>query len=272
MLFTQDITKELDPFERIDLHFPAKTSVEFGDRFYIEVDGRERDLKELDIDVHRNTLVIESKRSSFFRFNHNHQQVRIRIVTKSLTRVDVGASGHVELPEFNQKSLDLNLNGSADVFLSGAIKDLRVDKSGSGDLEITKLIAEHVDIERSGSGNIDIDGTTDVLSVDASGSGELNWKGIEADKISISASGSGSYDFSGETDVLDIELSGSGGFEGDRFTAQRLKADLHGSSDVRLRVEKELDARTSGSGDISYRGEPKIVRKKESGSGDIRRY
>ncbi|MDG1774786.1 MAG: DUF2807 domain-containing protein, partial [Flavobacteriaceae bacterium] len=47
---------------------------------------------------------------------------------------------------------------------------------------------------------------------------------------------------------------------------------VSGSADVTLTVKGTLNAKVSGSGDIQYKGNPKKVASKVSGSGDVTGY
>jgi hypothetical protein len=89
------------------------------------------------------------------------------------------------------------------------------------------------------------------LTVGLSGSGHTNFSG-KAEKSSFSASGSGainSYDLS--SDICNVSTSGSGS--------------------VRVTVNKEISARTSGSGSIYVKGEGLIRDIHTSGSGRLKR-
>jgi hypothetical protein len=46
-------------------------------------------------------------------------------------------------------------------------------------------------------------------------------------------------------------------------------ANVSGSADIKVTVSEMIQARVSGSGDISYRGNPKKIDTKSSGSGNI---
>ena len=67
-------------------------------------------------------------------------------------------------------------------------------------------------------------------------------------------------------------MSGSGDIRAYDLQADFVDAQVSGSADIRVTANEMLKARVSGSGDISYKGNPKKIDTKSSGSGDISSY
>ncbi len=84
-------------------------------------------------------------------------------------------------------------------------------------------------------------------------------------------SGSGDMNLSGKTIDFEATISGSGDIKAYDLIADNVEATVSGSADIKVTANKMLKARVSGSGDISYRGNPEKVDTKTSGSGDISR-
>ncbi|MEH6681553.1 MAG: head GIN domain-containing protein [Sediminicola sp.] len=122
--------------------------------------------------------------------------------------------------------------------------------SGSGDI-VSKKTLESSDFRTdiSGSGNI-------VLTV-------------KAETISANISGSGDMELSGYANNLEVSVSGSGNVKAYGLEAQNVNANISGSADMQVTATESIKARVSGSGDISYRGNPKKIDTKSSGSGDV---
>ncbi len=130
---------------------------------------------------------------------------------------------------------------------------------------------ERIDgVALSGSG--DIVGKTKIKSddfkVSMSGSGDITLD-VEAETVSTSMSGSGDIRLSGKTTNFDATISGSGDIAAYDLEADNVEATVSGSANIEVTANKMLKARVSGSGDIDYRGNPKKVDTKSSGSGDI---
>ena len=121
---------------------------------------------------------------------------------------------------------------------------------GSGDLRIASVSGPRLDATISGSGDLQID--------DA-----------KLGSFSVSVAGSGDVTISGSADEARFAVAGSGDIDATHFTVRRVTAAISGSGDARLNASESLDARVSGSGDVSYSGHPREVSRKVSGSGSI---
>lgn len=122
------------------------------------------------------------------------------------------------------------------------------------------------------SGSGEIYGTDVIKSnefkVKISGSGDISLP-IEAEKTWVQISGSGDVKLKGNTTHFDIKISGSGDLSAYDLNAKNVVALVSGSGDVEVYASESIKGRVSGSGDISYKGNPKIEDKKIVGSGDI---
>ena len=140
----------------------------------------------------------------------------------------------------------------------------------NGGIRITVPVESVNAIALSGSG--DIVGkktiTTDQLSTSMSGSGDITLD-VNASSVDASMSGSGDITFSGQTTDFDATISGSGDISAFGLQADNVNATVSGSADIKVTANKMLKARVSGSGDIRYKGNPKKLDTKTSGSGDI---
>ncbi|MDT0540886.1 MULTISPECIES: head GIN domain-containing protein [Croceitalea] len=133
---------------------------------------------------------------------------------------------------------------------------------------------ESVDmVALSGSG--DIVGETTIKSNDfktaMSGSGDITLS-VEANSIDASMSGSGDINLSGTVQDFEATISGSGDIKAYDLKAANVYAQVSGSADIKVTATEMIKARVSGSGDISYKGNPKKIDTKTSGSGDISSY
>ena len=102
-----------------------------------------------------------------------------------------------------------------------------------------------------------------------SGAGEANLSNVKNDRMEIALTGAGSLTASGETKEADITLSGAGSVEAKNLHAINAKVNSSGVGSVEVYVTGQLDAKTSGIGEINYFGSPKIVNKQTGGLGGI---
>ncbi len=137
-------------------------------------------------------------------------------------------------------------------------------------IRITVPVERVSSISLSGSGDIVSKTTikTEKLETSMSGSGDITLD-IETNSVSASMSGSGDITFSGTTTDFAATISGSGDIKAFDLEADNVEATVSGSADIKVTANKRLQARVSGSGDITYRGNPEKLDTKTSGSGDI---
>lgn len=126
-------------------------------------------------------------------------------------------------------------------------------------------------ITLSGSGNINVNGLVKAsrLTNTLSGSGSISLT-ADAEEYIGTISGSGEIEVRGNADKASIKIGGSGDFEGQNFKTSVADIQVSGSGNVKISVDKTLNAAVSGSGDILYSGNAKVSKTK-SGSGSISR-
>jgi Putative auto-transporter adhesin, head GIN domain len=102
-----------------------------------------------------------------------------------------------------------------------------------------------------------------------SGAGEANLSNVKNDRMEIALNGAGSLTASGETKEADITLSGAGSVDAKNLHAINAKVNSTGVGIVDIYVMGQLDAKTSGVGEINYYGSPKSVNRQAGGLGGI---
>jgi hypothetical protein len=234
-LQAQAIKKELTAFDKIKINLGAKTIIEKGDKFYVEITSRrEKDLEDVEVTVKGNELLIsKEKDGKFFQWNWNdNDKYTIKIITKSVKQLKLNSSGSTELFDQDCKELDVSVNGSGDFYTSGKIGNLTLSINGSGDMGLSEITSESIELSVKGSGNIKIDG---------------------------------------KAKTVNAEVKGSGDIEGFKLTTDELEASIHGSGNIDMTVNNVVEADIYGSGDIRYKGNPKTVNDNVRGSGDVKK-
>lgn len=125
-------------------------------------------------------------------------------------------------------------------------------------------------VSLSGSGSIlgSTALTTERFAANLSGSGEIDLN-IIVNSLNSRISGSGNIILHGQAKNHDTEISGSGKIKAYGLETDVVAATISGSANVNVRVNKEIRARISGSGDVNYIGSPAKIDSKVSGSGSI---
>jgi hypothetical protein len=123
----------------------------------------------------------------------------------------------------------------------------------------------------SGSGDITVNGiikNANQIEFSLSGSGEIDAQ-VDAPSVKVTGSGSGNIKLSGRTKDFDCKVRGSGDVNCSGLQSENTTITISGSGDAHVFASVSLKARTSGSGDIYYSGNPASPEIHTSGSGTV---
>jgi len=132
------------------------------------------------------------------------------------------------------------------------------------DLSIAITIPNLDQLKLNGNGSITVSDFTDQgdLTINMSGSGSIQMHGFDGGS-SISVSQSGSGDFTANADIsvtsLDISRSGSGSYNAFPISGANCTINSSSNSNAELTATETLDVKITGSGDVSYKGNPTIT-------------
>lgn len=145
--------------------------------------------------------------------------------------------------------------------------------SWKGGIEVTIPIEEVSSVSLAGSGDVVSKTTikTETFKASLAGSGDVDLS-VEANVFEASLSGSGDMEFDGSASEFKVSIAGSGDVDAFGLNADYVDASVAGSADLNVTANQEIRARVSGSGDITYKGNPAKIDSKASGSGDISSY
>ena len=107
------------------------------------------------------------------------------------------------------------------------------------------------------------------LELKIMGAGDLDLA-IDVKTLTCGISGSGNIKLTGNATTQEIKISGAGDVSGQTLNSETSQVEISGSGSVQILVKKSLTAQISGSGDIFYKGNPKVLETKVSGSGKIK--
>ena len=125
-------------------------------------------------------------------------------------------------------------------------------------------------LSASGSSDVYVDGAISGETLALHLSGSSDFKGsVKVNELSMDQSGSSDALISGNTNNLTINLSGASDVKGYDLIADKCTVHASGSSDIKITVNKELNAHASGSSDIYYRGTAVIRDLHTSGSSSV---
>lgn len=102
------------------------------------------------------------------------------------------------------------------------------------------------------------------------GSGEISLKGIMEPSLRLDLQGSGSVIAEGQAERFSADVKGSGKVNARELESLWAEFEITGSGAIAGTVKEELQARITGSGEITYFGYPKTVEPNILGSGRIK--
>lgn len=187
----------------------------------------------------------------------------------------------VEFVDGNEGELTLKGESNLLEYIKTEVKDgklvIKTEKgvnlrpsSWNNGIHITVPVESINSATLSGSGDI-VSKTTlksDSFKTRISGSGDISLT-VDAESVEATISGSGDINLSGKAVNFEVRASGSGDIKAYELEAENVTAQVSGSADIKVTATQIISARVSGSGDIRYRGNPKKIDTKSSGSGDI---
>lgn len=246
-------TRNVSTFTRISYRVPGKLYLRQGSPQKVELEGDADVLSEIETDVDGGKLVIGVKGKWWNGNWGGEKRITVYITVENIDGLSVSGSGDlIAETKINANDLDLNVSGSGSLRAEVNAKgDVEADVSGSGRIE-AKVRCRNLSSSISGSGKVEID--TEVAS-----------------KTRIGISGSGRFIARGSTNEIRTSISGSGKILAADLVAEICEVRISGSGDIEINVQKELDATISGSGSVTYKGNPNKVNSHSSGIGKVRK-
>lgn len=145
-----------------------------------------------------------------------------------------------------------------------------LDKTGRLLIKLQSSSLKQVSV--NGSGEFVMKNTNDSDEFEFSINGSGDFKGmIAAKNCKGSINGSGDAQLGGVSGFLSLTINGSGDMKAFGLKAKEVEVKISGSGDAEVQPTEKLDVRIAGSGDVKYKGDPKSVVNKVSGSGSIKK-
>jgi len=245
--------RNVSVFTKLAFRVPGKLILKQGSPQSVVLEGDKETLSKIETEVDGNKLSI-GREGRWMNWNWRDDDK----ITVYITMKDIDG---------------LSVSGSGDLIGSGKLtsNDLDLKVSGSGSLEIEVDAKGAIEADVSGSGDIDLKGSCQSFESSVSGSGKVNIAAAIAGRADVSVSGSGKVMASGTANQIKTTISGSGKVLAANLEVAKCEVRISGSGDVEINVKNELDATISGSGSVTYKGNPSQVNSHASGSGHVRK-
>lgn len=203
LIHLQDF-QNLDPFSVIHIGVSADVYYAVDSKHGLSVEGDERDIEDLEIEVKDGVLSVRYENQRMKR-----SKLTIHISSKELEGVKISGSADFQARDIESEEMDLAVSGSGKIdFNSLVTEEASVKISGSGDISIVKGSAEECDLSISGSGKFHAEGFS-VEEVSAKISGSGGCRITATGELDAAISGSGSIYYHGSPQI-NARVSGSG--------------------------------------------------------------
>jgi len=168
---------------------------------------------------------------------------------------DSNFSVKLEADENLIQYISTRTSGNTLIIDQGTRKCLRSDNP----IRISVYMPDVEYLNLTGSGMImgdNIEG--EKLRVELTGSGLIDLRGLNLGLLDGLITGSGEMIFWGKTTDADLDITGSGMIKAFHLESVNCIANISGSGNMEINVEKQLNAFISGSGSIYYQGIPNV--------------
>ncbi len=196
----------------------------------------------------------------------------------SFDGVGVSGSFDVVLVAGNEGKIEISVEENLEPYLITEVKDGRLNIKWEKGVNIRTSKNTTVTVHFKNIKSLALAGSGDIISKDiikgnslkmaVAGSGDIKID-MDVQMGQAAISGSGDIKLSGKATEFEAAVSGSGDVDAYDLKTEKAELKIAGSGSIGIRVEKEIIARVSGSGNIKYKGQPSIEDIKVSGSGTI---
>lgn len=199
----------------------------------------------------------------------------------SFDKVAVSGSFDVFLVEGNEGKIDIKIEDNLLAYLVTEVDNGKLKIKWKKGTSINTRKAVIITVYYKGIEAVSLSGSGDIIGKDllksnnfkvtVAGSGDIKLN-VKTNEIDAAISGSGDIDLEGSSESFTAAIAGSGDIDAVNLKTDKAALRISGSGGITITVINELNAKISGSGDIKYKGNPKIEDIKVSGSGDVRTY
>ena len=162
----------LKDFNSVDLNGIFKATIRKGDSYSVRMEGNEPTKKHYNVYLDGETLVIDydDDRKFFWKGNLlDEDDLRITIITPSLTELNVRGAGKVEIRGFEEEEMEIKLLGAV---------------VAEGDFS-----ARNLNIDLTGASSLDLKGSGNFMEANITGASGLKAYGYEVERAVIEAHG-----------------------------------------------------------------------------------
>nr|WP_315252055.1 head GIN domain-containing protein [uncultured Duganella sp.] len=224
--------RQVATLDGLEVNGPMQVEVRVGQETSLQVEGDSNIVPLVRTDASGGTLRVWIDGSI-----RTSNPLRVTYTTPVLRHLSANGSGALAVSGLNGAPLELALNGSRGVRLSGKVERLDARLNGSGGLNASGLDSGSTTARLNGSGRLDL--------------GRVN-----GEALSLDLRGSGGAHASGNVRSMTVRLNGSGSADLSGLSSQSADLSSNGSGGISATVTQSLVAYANGSGGVTVYGNP----------------
>lgn len=184
----QTETREVEPFDAINLEGAVRLEIELGSPVSLTVEGRESSVQSLQTQVRDHTLFVKSDRRDWITIGRT-AHVKLRITLPKLAALNLQGGNDVQITGLDGGDLKFRLEGGTLLKATGRVGSLNVALLGAGHADLNDLIADEVKVTVDGVGSVLVHPTRS-LDATMNGVGAIFYTG-NPDEVSTRMNGLG---------------------------------------------------------------------------------
>lgn len=164
---------ELSGFSKINIDGVYLVTLTQGPEFSIQTSGDEKEMDDMTVKLEGDTLILGSKKNMWSRNNDDRHGITTVITMPSLEAIKINGVTEFKGKGLDLGDLDLDVNGVADMTLSGTCNDVTAKINGVGDIDLKALKCSTGDLSVNGAGELSAY-TSKSVKARINGVGEMN--------------------------------------------------------------------------------------------------
>jgi hypothetical protein len=225
-------SRQVATLDGIDINGPLVVEIRVGQATSLQIEGDSNIVPLVRTDASTGTLRVWVEGNV-----RTSNPLRVTYTTPTLQQLSANGSGPMNVSGLNGGPLNVSMNGSRSVQLSGYVSRLDARLNGSGGLNASGLDSQ-------------------TTSARLSSSGRLALGRVNGDALNLEVHGSGSASASGNVRNMTVRLNGSGGADLAGLTSQTAELNTNGSGSISAAVTQSVVASANGSGSVTVYGNP----------------
>lgn len=168
------------------------------------------------------------------------------------------STGFLSGKNLRSSMMDILLDGTGNVTLSGQMGVRKLFASGHNTVKINGISSSYLDIILRENANVRLQGFAKLREVHFDGKGKLGLFWINSPKLIIRGGGDATVHLAGVSDFLVMNLYGNAEMDGQYFRVKKAYVKTFGRSLARLQPIKELNAYAADKSNIYYYSKPEF--------------